>query len=244
MAVRYRIATSRVLASLRRLLRRKTRPRHGKPQLLKGKEACTHHFIHIPKNGGNSMRKAVARLGYVSLTNPMHYRYIDIADLAGRDLTYFCVVRNPWSRTVSRFEFARKISGNWPADDPRTRYLATATFEDFVRKQRIFHIPEHPGQPWMGPLSSWMNQLEWVKDEAGVVRCDCLRLEEIDADFSDYFKIPASLPNRNRTPGSADYRTYYTDELNEIIANTFRDDIEYFGFSFDSSATRNIATLD
>lgn len=244
MALRDRITTSPAVSSLRRLLRRNTRLLRDKTQRLQRKKEYTHHFIHIPKNGGNSIRKAVAGLGYVSLTNPMHYRYVDIADQAGRDLTYFCVVRNPWSRTVSRFEFARKISKNWPADDPRTLYLATATFPDFVRNQRIFHIPEHPGQPWMGPLSSWLNQLEWVKDEAGVVRCDCLRLENIDTDFSNYFKVPASLPNRNRTPGSADYRTYYTDELSEIIANTFRDDIEYFGFSFDSAATRNIATLD
>jgi hypothetical protein len=31
----------------------------------------------------------------------------------------------------------------------------------------------------------------------------------------------------------------YTDELTEIIAKTFADDIAHFGFSFESGATRN-----
>ena len=35
----------------------------------------------------------------------------------------------------------------------------------------------------------------------------------------------------------------YNDELTEIVAETFRDDIEHFGFSFDGPATRNIAAV-
>jgi hypothetical protein len=32
----------------------------------------------------------------------------------------------------------------------------------------------------------------------------------------------------------------YTDELADIISTLFREDIEYFGFSFDGMATRNV----
>jgi hypothetical protein len=31
----------------------------------------------------------------------------------------------------------------------------------------------------------------------------------------------------------------YTDELAEIVARLFQDDIDHFGFSFESPATRN-----
>jgi hypothetical protein len=122
-------------------------------------DRARYHFIHIPKNAGQSVRDALYLQGDVSLSNPYHYRYIDIADQAGRHLKYFAVVRNPWSRTASRFYFGKQNAERWPENDPRRQFIATATFADFVRERRFLPIPEHPGQPWMGPLSSWFNQL-------------------------------------------------------------------------------------
>ena len=92
----------------------------------------------------------------------------------------------------------------------------------------------------MGPLSSWFNQLEWIQDENGNIACDCLRLEHIEEDISAYFGKQIKLPRINQTKKRYDYRSMYTDELIDIVAETFRDDIEYFGFSFEGAATKNI----
>ena len=198
-----------------------------------------YHFIHIPKNGGNSVRDAMGL--NVSLSRPLHYRYIDIADEVGRHLTFFCVIRNPWSRTVSRYWFAKQVCVNWPPSDPRRIYIASATFADYVRDQKKFEVPNHPGKFWMGPMSSWFNQLEWIRDETGKVACDCLRLEHLDEDLSAYFGRKFSTHCRNRTKTKAqDYRSMYDDYLIELVAQSFREDIRYFGFSFDGAATRNI----
>jgi hypothetical protein len=166
---------------------------------------------------------------------------VDIADTVGRDLRFFCIVRNPWSRTASRFTFAKQNSKTWPADDPRRIYIEKASFENFVTDRRIFTIPEHPGQPWMGPMNSWFNQLEWVTDESKQVVCDCLRLEYLDHDLTHYFNETIRPRRKNRTKRSYDYRRMYTTELAEVVGATFIDDIEYFGFSFEGAATRNIA---
>jgi hypothetical protein len=205
------------------------------------RKAHSYHFIHIPKNGGQSMRYALALTGDVSLTRPYHCRYIDVADEVGRDLRFFSIVRNPWSRTASRYVFGRQNAQQWAADDPRREYILNADFETYVKERRILPIPQHPGQPWMGPLSSWFNQLEWIRDENGNVACDCLRLEQIDADASAYFRRRMAMPRQNVTRVRYDYRSMYTDELIEIIGNTFSEDIEYFGFDFEGPATRNIA---
>jgi hypothetical protein len=199
-----------------------------------------YHFIHIPKNGGQSIRYALELQRDISLSEPYHYRYVDIADRVGRNLRFFCVVRNPWSRTASRYHFGRQNARQWPVDDPRRQYIERASFADYVRDQKILPIPEHPGQPWMGPLSSWFNQLEWIRDEHGRVVCDCLRLEHLDADLPDYLGRPVTQRRRNVTEDRYDYRTMYDDELAEIVAKTFRADIEYFGFTFDGPATRNV----
>jgi hypothetical protein len=198
------------------------------------------HFIHIPKNAGLSVRDALYLERDISLSNPYHYRYIDIAGEIGRHIKCFAVVRNPWSRTASRYHYWRQNAPKWPVDDPRRIYIEKATFADFVREQKILPIPDHPGQPWMGPLTSWFNQLDWLRDESGAVACDCLRMERLEVDLEAYLNRRIRLRQRNVTKRRYDYRSMYTDALADIVARLFRDDIEHFGFSFDGPAARNI----
>ena len=58
--------------------------------------------------------------------------------------------------------------------------------------------------------------------------------------MSAFFGEKIVLPRKNVTTSSADYRSMYTDELIDIVAKTFKRDIEYFGFSFESDATQNV----
>src|SRR5690606_5078497 len=107
------------------------------------------------------------------------------------------------------------------------------SFRDYVMDRKVFDIPQHPGRPWMGPMNSWFNQLFWITDETGRVACDCLRLERIETDLSDYFGRRMNVPRRNVTSTRIDYRRMYDDALAEAVAEMFRDDIEYFGFGFE-----------
>jgi hypothetical protein len=204
------------------------------------KRRARFHFIHIPKNAGEAVRDALYLERDVSLSTPFHYRYKDIADSVGRHLRFFAIVRNPWSRTASRYQFALQCAPRWSESDPRRQYIVNATFADFVRQRKILPIPEHPGQPWMGPLSSWYNQLEWIRDERGSVVCDCLRMEKLHEDLPAYLGRTIRLKQRNVTKSRQDYRAMYTDELAGIVEQLFREDIDHFGFTFDGPATRNI----
>jgi hypothetical protein len=161
----------------------------------------------------------------------------------GKELEFFSVIRNPWSRTASRYNFARKNSLGWKQDDPRRLYIQSASFEQYVKEQKIFEVPGFPDKPWMGPMNSWFNQLEWLTDTESIVQCKCLRLEHINEDMTIYFGKKIKLPRKNVSSDKEHYLAMYTDELIQIVADTFREDIEYFGFSFDTAATRNIATF-
>lgn len=209
-------------------------------RLRRGRQQYQHHFIHIPKNAGSAIRETMQWRGDVSLSEPKHFRYVDIADDVGRDLNFFAVIRNPWSRTASRYRYGKQNSRRWRENDPRRQYIQNVSFEQFVKDQKIIGIPAFPGKPWMGPLNSWFNQLEWIRDEDGAVACTCLRFENLNSDMNDYFKSMLLLPKRNVTENRYDYRDMYNDELIDIVARCFRDDIEYFGFSFEGPATRNV----
>lgn len=202
-----------------------------------------YHFIHIPKNGGVSVRRAFELNRDVSLSNPYHFRYRDIVKSVRRDLRFFAIIRNPWQRTASRFMFGKQNADSWALDDPRRMYIENASFEQYVKDQVILPIPEHPNKPWMGPLSSWFNQLEWIYDDDEQVACDCLRLESLQSDISKYFGTNVEIPKRNVTEKKYNYRDVYSDELIQIVADLFQDDIDYFGFDFDSGATRNTFCL-
>ena len=217
----------------------KTVARRAMRKLRFRQENAKFHFIHIPKNAGVTVRHALYLQNDISMTEPYHYRYVDVVDRLGTRLKYFAVVRNPWSRTASRFHFAKQNCARWPADDPRRLYISSATFADFVRDQKVLPIPAHPGQPWMGPLNSWFNQLEWLRDKLGNVACDCLRLEHLVSDLQQYLARPITLARRNATRHVYDYRSMYTPDLAEIVATSFQDDISHFGFTFDGPATRN-----
>ena len=120
----------------------------------------TYHFIHIPKNGGISIRDALARFTDVSLSSPLHARYQDVVGKVG-ELRYFCVIRNPWERVVSRYFYARDAAASWPDSDPRKAYFESLSFDRFVSEHRTWGIPKHPGEPWLGPHGAWFNQLFW-----------------------------------------------------------------------------------
>jgi hypothetical protein len=214
--------------------------RRGFRKLWFDKRRAKYHFIHIPKNAGESVRHALFLQRDVSLSTPFHYRYVDVVDRAGRDLSYFAIIRNPWSRTASRYQFARQNALQWASDDPRRQYICRASFADYVRDRKIFEIPEHPGQPWMGPMNSWFNQLEWIRDHDGRIACDCLRMESLNEDLNHYLGRILKLQRRNVTHTGYDYRTLYTDDLAEVVRDVFREDIAHFGFTFEGPATRNV----
>lgn len=199
----------------------------------------THHFIHIPKNGGMAIRSALQNRGGVVLTDEFHFRYVDVINPENQHLQFFCVVRNPWSRTASRFQYAKQRASTWSTEDPRRIYIENASFEDFVKDRIIFDGKFAPSKPWLGPLNSWFNQLLWIKDEKNNVSCDCLRFENLNADLSGYFQEHLELPSHNVTPNAVDYRTLYTSELVDEVTEFFADDIAYFGFDFESSARQN-----
>ncbi len=89
-------------------------------------------------------------------------------------------------------------------------------------------------------MNSWFNQLEWITDDHGQVRCDCLRLERLEKDLELYFGEHLHVPRENITKYRYSYRDMYSDKSAALIAETFARDIEYFGFGFDGPATRKI----
>jgi len=218
-----------------------------------------HLFIHIPKNGGMAIREAPQLQGRLVIANRRrlrskayadglknhmggmgrnpgyeHARLRDV-DLSVRKATQaFAIVRNPWSRTVSRFKFAlqtRAHSGTRPD-------FSEAEFEAFLEERHKW-----AGEPyfWHRAVSGWYAQKDYVVDERGEIAVDILRQERLSAEMQTYLVFKSELKKRNASTSSrAHYRDVYTDRTIQIVADWYAEDIELFGFDFDTPASKNV----
>jgi aminopeptidase-like protein len=78
-------------------------------------------------------------------------------------------------------------------------------------------------------------QKDFVTDQNGELIVDFVgRYENLLEDFQhvcEALNLAASLPHLNKSP-HMDYRSYYTGSSIKIIEENFKDDIEFFGYSF------------
>lgn len=216
-----------------------------------------HLFIHIPKNGGLTIRDSRAMRRKVVFADPyfhiskaytqklaqtmatyghhhgnQHARLIDIHPSVREHLQAVAIIRNPWARAFSRFTFRmRRVErqGNTPDFSP-------ARFEEFLEERHEFGGREFY---WHRAIRGWYPQADYVCDESGAVACDLLRLEDLDQELSWYFGV-SKLASKNRSSSIAPkYTQVYTDRAIQIVGDWYEKDVDLFGFDFVGGATRN-----
>lgn len=131
------------------------------------------------------------------------------------DYFKFCFVRNPWDWQVSLYHFGNQ---RWYNHDNKT--LTKMSFDQYVdwRCNGLIRL-----------------QKDFICDDDGTCLVDFIgKLETIEADFAhicERIGIRNTLSHLNRSDHK-DYRSYYNERTKAMIARTFRDDIEMFGYSF------------
>ena len=188
-------------------------------------------FVHIPKCAGVSVNKAL--FGGLAGGHTTLEEYLNIFDPQSISSYFkFTFVRNPWDRLVSAYHFLEK--GGFGESDKHwfeKELRCYSGFEDFVLN-------------WLNKENIWKwhhfrPQYHYILDKRRKVKLDFIGfVENIDEDFSYVRKrIPGSaqLPKSNKSKHS-DYLDYYTDELAEIVANVYREDIDLLGYAFDNSS--------
>ncbi|WP_298985817.1 sulfotransferase family 2 domain-containing protein [uncultured Roseibium sp.] len=218
-----------------------------------------HLFIHIPKNGGMAIREAPQLQDRLVIANRRrlksrayadklkafmserggnpgyeHARLRDV-DMSVRQATRaFAIVRNPWSRTVSRFKFALQTR----IYEDRSPEATLAEFETFLEERHEWGGVEFF---WHRAVAGWYAQEDYVLDEKGGLAVDILRQEHLSTEMQTYLGFTSELKRRNiSTKSRADYRDLYTEKTIQIVADWYAADIDRFGFDFDTPATKSI----
>jgi hypothetical protein len=196
-------------------------------------------FCHVPKNAGTSIEAALEASGGYS---PPHYPPVTL----DRHMTWkggeserilrhierhtwdrcfkFAIVRNPWDRLVSAWEFTRN----------RKRH--SVSFPEFVGMLLDLDLRKSEAL-WPDMVSiRWhtMPQVDHISLNGGVAVDFIGRMETLEDDWEAICVRTGcnmKLSHRNRGVHEP-YQAYYTSELAERVAQLFKRDIESFGYEF------------
>ena len=202
-------------------------------------------FIHIPKTGGNSIQKILEQFsedkivklyGFqdgekrFSIKNPVfpyhkHSTLREYKKLLPNEkytpLLKFTVVRNPWERMVSLY---------FSPHAGRTKFNLKV-FETVIQKAQT--------------LEHFVDSRSWVEKIMGK---NILKSSEINRfirfeNLEQEFKVLCSELGLGNLPlaklnasNKKDYQEYYTHHLKKIVANKFKNEIEFFKYRFEGDS--------
>ena len=195
---------------------------HIKPHPLRQGSNGPFIFIHINKTAGTSIGNAIG------LPIKHHQTAREVIARIGRhnwNTAYrFTLVRNPWDKVVSHYEYRRKKNKTEVAS-------RSISFSEWVKKT---YGPQQDPALYDNP-KSFQPQVEWLKNDEGKIDIDFIgKFETINEDFNQIkaaIGLDADLPHLNASK-RAGYQSYYDDETREIVGEWFREDIEAFGYWF------------
>lgn len=139
----------------------------------------------------------------------------------------FCFVRNPWSRLVSMYKQFQK--GLSLKNNSRQKHYIMSNkynFIEYIKKLDESFFQEHLQSKYYlynGEPLNFIGKFENIKEDFDIV-CSLIKIKRVD------------LVHRNKSVYESNrehYTEYYDDEVREIVANEWAEDIEYFNYKFD-----------
>jgi len=183
-------------------------------------------FIHIPKNAGSSIRKALrdtdrffSNFNHLSLEQYKEYLHPVFLEL----LFKFAVVRNPWDRAVSLYYYNQ--SEPFAVSDPeRYAIIKEMNFQEFL---------EYSGKN--------LHQFNWMEVDGNLDSIDYIgrfeELGEVVKVIEDVSQTKIEFQHYNSTYHPP-YQDMYNNYTRQIVAQKCEEDIDTFKYVFDPSGSR------
>jgi chondroitin 4-sulfotransferase 11 len=194
-------------------------------------------FIHIPKTAGKSVSHALG-FGWPGHKDISLYAE-ELKPEVFQSFFKFAVVRNPWDRLVSEFNYQQKKKR--PKKDKLFVFDgkgSTREFGDWVRT--AFENPFHyRGADWAGDVSPhihrWSPQVDWISVNGKIAVDFVARIENMQQDFGvicQKLGLAARLEHRN-SKFHWHYSHYYDDATRDLVGKYYARDVEAFGYTFE-----------
>ena len=196
-------------------------------------------FCHIPKTGGITTHKIMESIGNLEICD-RHYNLLQLKEKIDDDELFekslkFCIVRNPWDRMVSTYFFRKEKKEEdfgpieqWDLDfNDWISYIYSPEYKNLKLK--------HTGT-CDNVLYQFGSSIRWVLDENNNILADkIIRFENLNEElktlFSNY-NYTQEITKNNSTKHRR-YQEYYNENSKNLVAQNFKEDIEYFNYKFE-----------
>ena len=189
-------------------------------------------FVHIPKNAGTAITNSKIARFYMG----GHDSAKEIKNKEPKkwdEYFKFAVVRNPWDRVVSNYEYARMETSYWHSSDSSKPYathfdyhtLKDKTFEECVNMLYEDRSSlKHQG---------WAPQYVWISDNEKNILVDKVFYHETLETDEEFNKLIPDLEKVNFSDRkSNNYKDYYTEDLIRKVSEIYEYDINLFKFKY------------
>lgn len=179
-------------------------------------------FIHVPRTGGTSILEAI------DIQSHDHKGWAQYTEEIKR-LRSFSVVRNPYDRLVSIYEYIRMEKSHWHSSDQTTpmgihplhQFCKNHTFAEFcwlVSKQPF--VCEHTPPQHLYICSA----------DNTIMVSRVLRFENLAQDFTQFMDGKVRLRTLNASTRAKAWQNYYTPELSSLVYEIYKKDFLIFDY--------------
>jgi chondroitin 4-sulfotransferase 11 len=201
-------------------------------------------FVHINKSCGgiitihlNNPRNGISELfGFHRTLNDMLILSEKVCNVKPEDLFKFTIVRNPWARMLSMYLYYKKhnarefFSGIAEIDDDFNNWI------EFIYSDKFRRDTVHSAVNIF--KYCFCNQLNWLKDIDGKIIDDIniYKIEELDIHdlLANKLEIKHLNIHTYHPTEHGHYSEYYTDKTRELVQKHYQEDIDYFGYKFET----------
>lgn len=207
----------------------------------------SHNFrcisVHIPKAAGNSVNRAFG-IGWQDHKDLARYR-AELPAETFRDYFKFAIVRNPWERMLSEYNYQLRKSR--PADSKLHLFDARGDRRNFAAwaEAAFSESSRYPAASWGGEVSPGIHrfspQVDWISLDGAVAVDFVARFEQLAEDFRFIRGVVGmrriELPRRNPR-FHFHYSWYYDRATRDRVAQYYASDIAAFGYDFEDRKIR------
>ena len=183
-------------------------------------------FVHIPKNAGTALTEFLSLKGNIG-----HHKFNK--EQVPKGYTSFCIVRNPYDRLVSCYEYARMEESHWHSHKGNSKYgphpdyelLKNASFKECLELLQEGKL-KHQG---------WAPQWWWIADQQGNINIDyIIKMENLDDEMNNMFNElgldELEMVPRINTSKRKNYQSYFDNETMRIANHIYNADFKTFKY--------------
>lgn len=186
-------------------------------------------FIHIPKNAGTSVTN------HLEMDDVGHHNWSYYAGRYPNKWSKYkkiSIIRNPWDRVVSCYEYAKMENSYWHSSDGKSKAGKHPDYELLKDKtfEECLHILDTT--PSILRHHGWPPQCNYIIEKNSLMVDKIIDIQNINEELSILLESSVEFPiiNISKTKNYKDY--YVNEEMVNIVGRKYIEDISQFNFKF------------